>query len=110
MGRLFPDDPPPFYRVPFGYHLIDPIKEALEEAGFTDLTVAVLSIDKAVADMASFARALVHGNPLVDQIRARGGVEPDRVVEAVAGEMQRAFGPDRPRMDLQTIVFEARKR
>jgi SAM-dependent methyltransferase len=110
MGRFFPSDPPQFYRVPFGYHLIDPIKESLMESGFTGIKVAVLSVEKMIPDVASFARGIVYGNPLIDQIRSRGGVQPDRIVEAVAEAFRHEFGPDPARMPLQTITFEANKR
>jgi ubiquinone/menaquinone biosynthesis C-methylase UbiE len=43
VTEFFPHDPPQFYQVPFGYHRIDPIKDSLEAAGFTDLRIAVLS-------------------------------------------------------------------
>lgn len=33
----FPSDPPGFFEVPFAYHAIDPVKDALGDAGFTDL-------------------------------------------------------------------------
>ena len=82
LAGLFPHDPPQFYQVPFSYHRIDPIKDSLDAAGFTDLRIAVLSLSKIVPDVATYARALVLGNPLIDQIRARGGVDPERVIEA----------------------------
>jgi ubiquinone/menaquinone biosynthesis C-methylase UbiE len=107
--RFFPADPPQFYSVPFSYHQIDVIKEALIEAGFTDINVAVIALDKLVRDVASFARGLVYGNPLIDQIRTRGGVDPDQVVDALAHELRLAFGPDPGRMPLQAIVFSSAK-
>jgi ubiquinone/menaquinone biosynthesis C-methylase UbiE len=110
VGRSFPDDPPQFYQVPFGYHQIDPIKESLTDAGFTDITVAVLNLEKEIPNAGDFARGLVYGNPLVDQIRARGGVDPDRVVESLTQALQREFGADPSRIPLQTITFEARSR
>src|SRR3982750_1961113 len=69
LGALFPDVPPRFYEVPFAYHSIDPIREAVTEAGFSDFRAAVLHIDKTVPDIASFARGLIYGNPVVEQIR-----------------------------------------
>ena len=80
-ARFFPADPPQFYTVPFSYCQIDPIKECLINAGFTDINVAVIGLEKEIPDAARFARGLVHGNPLIDQIRARGGVDPDRIVK-----------------------------
>jgi hypothetical protein len=109
VGSFFPVDPPQFYTVPFGYHQIDVIREQLHDAGFTDLRVSILSAVRNVADPAAFARALVEGNPLIDQIRQRGGVEPAAVVAAVSEALDRAFGRDPMRIPLQTILFETRK-
>ena len=108
LASFFPQDPPQFYQVPFSYHRIDPIKDALDTAGFTDLRIVVLSMNKLVPDVATYARALVLGNPLVDQVRARGGVAPERVIEALAEALPREFGTDPTRVPLQAIVFEAR--
>jgi SAM-dependent methyltransferase len=105
-ASFFPSDPPGFYAVPFGYHRIDPIKEALLGAGFGDIRIDVVRLEKDIPSAAAFARGIVYGNPLIEQVRARGG-EPDRVVEAVAGVLRREFGPDPGRMPLQAIVVEA---
>jgi SAM-dependent methyltransferase len=105
-ASFFPSDPPGFYAVPFGYHRIDPIKEALLEAGFGRLRIDVVRLEKAVANASAFARGIVFGNPLVEQIRARSG-EPQRVVDAVTEVFRREFGPDPGHMPLQAIIFEA---
>jgi len=47
----------------------------LIDAGFGDLQIAVVSGEKKIPDVESFARGLVYGNPLIDQIRERGGVD-----------------------------------
>src|SRR5262249_36964862 len=72
-ARFFPPDPPQFYNVPFGYHAIDPIKEALIAAGFDDLKIAVVKKEHKLTDAAARARGMILGNPIVDQIKARGG-------------------------------------
>jgi hypothetical protein len=82
----------------------------LEAAGFTDLRIAVLSLKQTVHDVATYARALVLGNPLIDQIRARGSVDPELVIEALAEAIPRQFGTDPTRIPLQAIVFEASRR
>jgi hypothetical protein len=62
---------------------------------------------KEISDAAVLARGLVYGNPLIDQIRARGGVDPDQVVDALAQALRVEFGADPGRMTLQAIVFSA---
>ena len=109
VQQLFPSDPPPFFRVPFGYHGIDPIKEALIEAGFMDIAIAVVRREAEIADLAAFAQGLVHGNPLAEQVRARGGHDPDQVVDALIEALRGEVGADPGRITLQAIVFEASK-
>lgn len=110
VGGFFPADPPQFYQVPFGYHRIDPIKDSLTDAGFTGIEIAVFGREQEVMDVDAFARGLIHGNPLIDQIRARGGADPERIVDALAAALRREFGAEPARMPLQTIVFEASRR
>jgi|GEM_PF-3270059 hypothetical protein len=78
-------------------------------AGFTGINAAVVSLDKEVPDAAGFARAATYGNLLSDQIRTRGGVEPELIVGALAREYRREFGADPGRMPLQAIVFSEKK-
>ena len=82
LGGLFPDDPPRFYEVPFAYHRIDPIREAVTEAGFSDFRAAVLQIDKAVPDMASFTRGLIYGNPVVEPFDEGAGMSLEEKSQA----------------------------
>ena len=70
----------------------------------------MLSLNKIIPDVPTYARAVVLGNPLVDQIRARGGVDPERVIEELAEALPREFGTDPTRIPLQAIVFDARRR
>lgn len=107
IGGFLPADPPQFYQVPFGYHRIDPIKASLEAAGFTDIEISIRPAQKDIPDVSAFARGLVYGNPSIDQIKARGTVDPDEIVEAIAAALRREFGGQMP---VQAIFFEARKR
>ena len=109
VGAFFPADPPQFYNVPFSCHQIDPIKELLIAADFSDIGIAVVGLEKQIPDMALFARGLVYGNPLIDQIRTRGGVEPELIVDALVQALRHEFGADPGRMPLQAIVFSATK-
>jgi|SRR5215471_5162105 len=105
-AQFFPTEPPQFYRVPSSYNKIDPIKDSQSDAGFIDLRIAVLTREKQVADIGAFARAMVYGNPLIDMIRTRGGVDPDQVVNTLGEAFAREFG-NPARLRLQAILFEA---
>jgi len=108
-ARFSPADPPRFFDMPYSYHRIDPIKESLTAAGFGDVRIAVLTIGKTIADGEAFARGLVFGSPMNDQLRARGIADPGPVIAAMADRLGQAFGTNPMRMPLQAIVYEARK-
>ena len=107
VNRFFPTEPPEFYRVPFSMHEIDPIKTSLIDEGFSDIDVSVIAVEREIPDTDAFARGMVYGNPLIDQIQARGDIEPDRVVDAIAEQLRREFGQAPAPMPLQAIVFSA---
>lgn len=107
-GELLPDDPPQFMAVPFSCSAIDPIKAGLLEAGFSSVEISVNRFEKVVPDPELFARGMVLGNPLGDQIRARGG-DVEAVIAATLAELSERFGTDPMVLSLQEIVFVARK-
>jgi SAM-dependent methyltransferase len=109
IGSFFPADPPQFYRVPFSYCQIDPIKESLLNSGFAEISIAIVRMETQIKDFALFARGLVYGNPVIDQIRAQGGIDPVRIVEAIVPALRKQFGPDPGAMPLQAILFSAAK-
>jgi len=104
-ASFFPTDPPGFYKVPFHYH--DPlvVKADLAAAGWNQVAHDTICLTKTVADPQAFATALVFGNPLIDEIRARGGVEPDDVVAAMLESMHSEFGQGQFEMPLEATTY-----
>jgi hypothetical protein len=108
VGNFFPVDPPQFMSVPFSY-AFEPIKASLIEAGFADIIVAVVRLEKIIPDITAFARALVYGSPVIDQVQARGGVEAEQIVSKLASEFRREFCANTGRMPLQAMMVSAKK-
>jgi SAM-dependent methyltransferase len=106
-ARFYPDDPPPFFQVPFGHHNIDAIKASLIDAGFTDIKSTVVRLEKHVADPALIARGLIYGTPLIEQIRTRAGMDPERLIEALTEAFIREMRLGERPLHMQAIVFEA---
>ena len=61
-----------------------------------------------MADAQPFARGIVYGSPLYDQLKARAGGDPEAVVAALVSRFNTAFGSPAS-MPLQAIIFDARK-
>src|SRR5258708_6439440 len=108
VATFFPTDPPQFFQVPMSYYRLDPIKDALADAGFADFRVTVSSRVKEVADIDRFARAFVFGNPAIEQIEARGG-DPEAFTAALASAYRRELGSGPRPPPLPAIIFEARR-
>lgn len=110
IARFYEHGAPTFYTVPFGYHRIDAIKASLVGAGFEDISVHVLKINKEIPKAQRLAEGLVLGNPVIEEIRMRGAFDPASVVAAMTAALHSAFGQDPGCMSLQAIVFGALKR
>jgi hypothetical protein len=109
IGSFFPADPPRFFEMPFAYHKIDPIKDALLAAEFAEFKVSVDRRQQTVADFSTFARGFVFGSPVFGQIQERGSVAPSVIQDAIAAAMRQEFGGEPGVVPMQAIVFEARK-
>lgn len=59
-------------------------------------------------DVLAFARGLVF-SPVIEEIRERGEVEPEQIVEALAEALARGYGSNPTRYPMQTILFETEK-
>lgn len=99
------DDPPAFYKVPFCYNDIDAIIQALELAGFSECVVERLPHTQDLFDANLFARGIVDGNPLREELLERG-IEPESVCNRMSQALRDRLGKDMP---LQAIFLSARK-
>jgi SAM-dependent methyltransferase len=108
-SECYPADPPRFFQVPFGYHDFDVIRESLRAAGFVDIEASVVRLGSRVADPALFARALVFGTPIIEQIRGLSGAEPEQLVRTLTDALVGRLALPARLLELQAIVVEARK-
>jgi ubiquinone/menaquinone biosynthesis C-methylase UbiE len=105
--RLFPDNPPPFFDVPYGYYRIDEVKQLLGQAGFGDIEIAVLPRDSVSETARQVALGYILGTPVCIQIAERGGIEVEEVVETVAEAISQTYGQSSVKAKMQAILFNA---
>jgi ubiquinone/menaquinone biosynthesis C-methylase UbiE len=89
MKQFFPSNPPQFLELPVSCFEIDPIKETLIRSD--GIVVSIQRREYDIMDVSAFARGLVF-SPLIEEIRERGDVEPERIVEALAEALTREYG------------------
>lgn len=105
-AHFFPDDPPGFYKVPFGFADTEAMLADMSAAGLTEIEHEVVSFAKEVDDWEVFAHGMVFGNPLIDEINERGGVEADDVVARILEALRGQFGEAPGTMPLQATVYQ----
>ncbi|MDA7427831.1 class I SAM-dependent methyltransferase [Primorskyibacter aestuariivivens] len=98
-------EPPRFYKVPFHYGNPDAVREDLAAAGWRDITHETIRLRKKIMEPEAFARGLVYGNPLIDELRNQGGVDPETVAAAVLRALEVTFGPTDMTMPLEATIF-----
>ncbi len=111
VHEQFPDDPPPFYSVPFGFGapFIDSFTAMLTDAGFVDIEVDVVDTQPAVASWEDFARGVVFGNPILNQIESRGGITAEQIHEMLIAGFELRFGSSPTSMPLRAIFYRSTK-
>jgi len=106
LTESFPDDPPPFYRVPFGLSDVNRLRDLAQSTGFGLVRIDVVPHAAPVASWADFADGLILGNPVADQLRRRSA-DLDALVRETAARLEREFGPAPTTTPVQTIFFRA---
>ena len=108
IGGFFPDDPPDFYKVPYGLADHAVIRELTEAAGFADILLDTVALEARSPAAEELAIGLVKGNPVSVAIRERGVSDPAPIIEAVAAALARAGGEAPFKVPMQAIVVSAR--
>jgi ubiquinone/menaquinone biosynthesis C-methylase UbiE len=106
---FFPDDPPKFYTVPFGYHDPAVLKSLLADAGFEVVRCERVAKEGRSPSAADAAAGLIDGNPVFGEIMQRRPGAVAEIKAALAARLAREWG-DRPlRAPLQAVVIVARR-
>ncbi|MGO4298680.1 class I SAM-dependent methyltransferase [Leifsonia sp. RAF41] len=106
LAQAFPDDPPPFYRVPFGLSDVNRLRDLAQSTGFGRVRMDVVPHDAPVASWADFADGLIVGNPVADQLRRRSA-DLDVLVSETAHRLRTEFGEAPTTTPVQTLFFRA---
>ena len=107
IAQALPEDPPPFFDIPYGYYHLDMIKEVLGDAGFGDLEIVVLPRISTAPSAREVAIAYVLGTPVRLQIEARSSGHLNAVVDAAERALADAHGASPCRGKMQAIVITA---
>jgi len=93
LAIVFPDDPPRFMaRIPHGYHDAEQIRQELNAAGFSNISVDAIDEKSRAASPRDPAIAYCQGTPLRNEIEARDASSLEHATAQAAAALARRFG------------------
>ena len=107
ITQFFPFDPTQFYTIPFGFHDSKVIGLMLGEAGFAEALIDSVAKESKSPSAAHVAVGLVRGNPVVNAIQERGGVEVGTVIAAVEEALRARYGDSPLTAKMRALVVMA---
>jgi len=105
VESLFPKDPPPFYKIPFGFYDAQAIRGLMDGAGFTQVAMQVVDFRTKSPSARDFAAGLVTGTPMANAIAERGGITAEQVAERVASALEEQYGKGAIDAPMRALVF-----
>jgi ubiquinone/menaquinone biosynthesis C-methylase UbiE len=93
LAALFPHDPPRFMaRTPHGYHDVERIRDELNVAGFTEISIDAVDETSKAASPRDVAVAYCQGTPLRTEIEARDASGLENATKHATEALARRFG------------------
>jgi ubiquinone/menaquinone biosynthesis C-methylase UbiE len=108
IASFFDRDPPRFYEIPFSLHESNVVRELLRNAGFEKIESFSETKPCRSTSAKEFATGLVRGNPVGTEAMERG-VDPEKIIEAVARRLAERFGKAPVEGTMRAIVWQATK-
>jgi ubiquinone/menaquinone biosynthesis C-methylase UbiE len=109
LAGVFPDDPPRFMaRTPHGHHDVGRIREDLEAAGFTDISVDAVDATSKAASSRQAAVAFCQGTPLRSEIEARDASRLEAATDQAADALAKRFGNGTIEGRIRALVITAK--
>lgn len=109
VNRIFPDDPPPFYKIPFSMYDPAEIESLLINAGFNQIEVKNKKMEGYSESPDNAVTAFTEGNPIYLQIMERDPAILPVFQKALREELVKEFGTGRFTIPLSEFIATAIK-
>jgi len=107
LTKLFPEDPPQFFTVPFSFHDRDVLRQLLATHGFSDVQLETVTLEARCESAKTLATGFILGSPLSTALQERG-VAFEPVIETLAEAFAQLGGAAPFRSSMQAVVVTAR--
>jgi ubiquinone/menaquinone biosynthesis C-methylase UbiE len=108
LAVLFPHDPPRFMaRTPHGYHDVERIRQELDAAGFTAVSIDTVNHQSKAPSPREPAIAYCQGTPLRNEIEARDASGLEAATQQATEALAHRFGTGAIEGRIQALVISA---
>jgi SAM-dependent methyltransferase len=90
--EMYPEDPPKFFELPYGYYDIRLIVAELQESGFSDIDISVRPLTTAAKSARHLAKAYCAGSPFANEVAARNTHSLDEAVDKFETAILKEYG------------------
>lgn len=90
--NMYPEDPPKFFELPYGYCDISLITDELQRSGFSDVQISECTLTSSVSSARHLAMAFCKGSPLGSEIAARDTYSIDEAVDQLETAVRARYG------------------
>jgi ubiquinone/menaquinone biosynthesis C-methylase UbiE len=107
LEERFPDHPPQFLPVAFGYHQRHVITATLESAGFSQVTLVEVAKRSVRSSARQVATGLITGTPVRYALLQLGNSNEMELIDAIAARLAKEFGDPPTNAKLLALVVTA---
>jgi len=107
LAQFFPNDPPKFFTIPYGFNDPDVINRLLTSCGFDQVQIEFVTLEARSSSARGLATGLLAGTPASNAIQERGG-SVEAVVVALTESLKQIGGDDPFRSTMKALVVTAR--
>jgi SAM-dependent methyltransferase len=108
IAEFFPNDPPGFWNIPYGFHDVNELRRITSAAGFTDIEIITVPIEGSSPSAKDAAEGLVRGTPIANTIAERAPKKFDEIVKRTTECLAAEYGNSPLRIPLQAHIMIAR--
>lgn len=105
--ELYPEDPPIFFNLPYGYFDLRLIVSELQSSGFANVDITARPLTSSAATARDVAMAFGAGSPFANEVAVRNSHTMDEVVDRLEAAISARFGDGPCEAPMQAFQISA---
>ena len=89
---MYPNDPPKFFELPYGYYDLRLIVTELQQSGFSDIDISVRPLTTTADSARYLAKAYCAGSPFANEVAVRSTLSLDEAIDKVEAALLAEYG------------------